>query len=55
MNGRAGQNGVRKRTLNIAGMPESTQASVKGAELSDSYDACAIFVDKRSSGAVLAL
>jgi len=39
-------------------MPESAQASadrvpIKGAELSDSYDACAILVDKRPSGALL--
>ena len=58
MNGWAGQNTY----SNIAGMPESAQASadrvpIKGAELSDSYDACAdacaILVDKRPSGALL--
>jgi len=45
---------------NIAGMPESGQASaehvpIKGAELSDSYDACDMSVDKRPSGALLVL
>ena len=44
--------------LNIAGMSESAQASaecVPGAELIDSYDACAIFADKRPSSALLVL
>ena len=46
--------------LNIAGMPESAQASaervpIKGAELSDSYDAFDMSVDKRPSGAPLVL
>jgi len=41
-------------------MPESAQASaehvpMKGAELIDSYDTCAIFADKRLSGALLVL
>ena len=39
-------------------MPESAQASdecVPGADLIDSYDACAIFADKRPSGALLVL
>jgi len=47
----------RSAHLNIAGMPESAQASaervpIKGAELIDSYDACAIFADKRPSRAL---
>ena len=45
---------------NIAGMPESAQASadrvpIKGAELSDSYDACDMLVDRHPSGACLVL
>jgi len=41
------------RRKQIAEVPESGQASVpeSGAELIDSYDACAILVDKRPSGA----
>jgi len=44
---------------NIAGMPESAQASarvpIKGAELGDSYDAYDMSVDKRPSGALSVL
>jgi len=45
------------RRKHIAEVPESAQASIPGsrAELIDSYDPCAILVDKRPSGALSVL
>jgi len=45
------------RWKHITEVPESAQASVpeSGAKLIDIYDACAILVDKRPSGALLIL
>jgi len=56
--GRQAKTQRRNAHSSIAGMPESAQASdecVPGADLIDSYDACAIFADKRPSGALLVL
>ena len=57
---RRGETERRSAHPSIPEVPEGAQASaeripIKGAELSDSYDACAILVDKRPSGALLVI